>query len=98
MVCPNCGEIAYRSHSRNFRESMIKRVSPMRPYRCHDCGWRGYGAQTKKRFFRVNRMTILVWIAGVLLAIVIGYSGSFLNLGGRPGNPPTPATSGSGAP
>jgi hypothetical protein len=45
------------------------------------------------KFFRLSPMTILVWIAGVLLAIAIGFSGAYLNLGGRPGNP---AESGSG--
>lgn len=93
MVCPNCGEITYRSHSRNFRESFIKRVSPLRFYRCHDCGWRGCALPAGVKFFRLSPMTILVWIAGVLLAIAIGFSGAYLNLGGRPGNP---AESGSG--
>ena len=88
MVCPNCGEVTYRSHSRNFRESFVKSVSPLRPYRCHDCGWRGYGAPTKIKFSRTSRITVIAWIAGVFLAIAIGFSGSYLNLGGRPSSPP----------
>jgi hypothetical protein len=89
MVCPNCGEIAYRSHTRNFRESFIKRLSPLRTYRCHDCGWRGYAAPARVRLPRVNFKALFVWIAGVLLAVVIGYVGADMITSERPPIPRT---------
>lgn len=87
MLCPNCGEITYRSHSRNFRESVVKNVSPLRPYRCHDCGWRGYAAPPKMGLSRINRKVVFVWIAGVLLAVAVGYLGAMLNESSKPGPP-----------
>lgn len=76
MICPNCGEHAYRSHSRNFRESLVKRVTPLRPFRCHDCGWRGYGGPAKFRFPRIDRKMVFIWIAGVLIAVAAGIFGA----------------------
>lgn len=41
--CPACGDFAlYRSRARNFKESLRKRLTHRRPYRCHHCGWRGW--------------------------------------------------------
>ena len=72
MVCPQCGTHVYRSHSRNFRETAIKSVTPYKTYRCSDCGWRGMIAPKK----RVNAVTVwritLIWIVGVVTALLIG--------------------------
>ncbi len=87
MICPNCGADAYRSHSRNFRESLVKSVSPLRPFRCHECGWRGFAAPTLIKPQRINRKVIFVWIAGVLLAVAIGTFGSWINTDRRPAKP-----------
>lgn len=41
--CPACGDFAlYRSRARNLKESLRKRLTRRRPYRCHHCGWRGW--------------------------------------------------------
>jgi len=76
MVCPNCGESAFRSHSRNFRESFIKRVTPLKPYRCRDCGWRGYAAPVKIKFAKIDHRAAFIWITGMLLAVAIGFVGA----------------------
>ena len=76
MICPNCGQSAHRSHSRNFRESFIKRATPYKTFRCRECGWRGFAAPTGIRLPRVNRTTVYIWIIGLLLAVVIGYFGA----------------------
>ncbi len=76
MVCPDCGEPAYRSHSRNLREAFIKRVTPLKPYRCHECGWRGFAAPTKIKIPRPDGKTVFIWIAGVLFAVAIGFFGA----------------------
>jgi predicted RNA-binding Zn-ribbon protein involved in translation (DUF1610 family) len=40
--CPSCHSYAiYRSKFRGF-EVVKKYFTPERPYRCHDCGWRGW--------------------------------------------------------
>jgi UDP-GlcNAc:undecaprenyl-phosphate GlcNAc-1-phosphate transferase len=41
--CRRCrSNNVYRSHARGFYERMRKARSPKRPYRCRDCGWRGW--------------------------------------------------------
>ncbi len=41
--CPGCGEpTLFRSRSRGFSESVKKRFTNKRLYRCHRCGWRGW--------------------------------------------------------
>ncbi|MCG3162605.1 MAG: hypothetical protein JMDDDDMK_03898 [Acidobacteria bacterium] len=76
MVCPSCGEYAHRSRSRNFRESFLKYVSPLRPYRCPSCGWRGYAAPARINFAKIDRRAVFVWIAGMLLAVAVGFFGA----------------------
>lgn len=42
-VCPKCGEPSlYRSRSRSLGETIKKKLTFKRPYRCHKCGWRGW--------------------------------------------------------
>ena len=42
-ACPKCGEHAlYRSRSRGVSETLRKKMTNRRPYRCHRCGWRGW--------------------------------------------------------
>jgi len=76
MVCPNCGADAYRSRSRNFRESFIKRFTPLKHFRCHDCGWRGLAAPGKISLSGIDQKAVYIWIAGMLLAIAIGMLGA----------------------
>jgi hypothetical protein len=43
LTCPKCGEFAlHRSHTQNAGEHLMKTFSPMRPYRCGACKWRGW--------------------------------------------------------
>jgi len=72
MVCPQCGEFVHRSHSRNFRESAIKSVTAYKTYRCGDCGWRGMVAPKKKGSASIAWRIVMVWIVGVVTALLIG--------------------------
>jgi hypothetical protein len=41
--CPSCGEFSlHRSHARNMAESLRKKLSSKRIFRCHECDWRGW--------------------------------------------------------
>jgi predicted RNA-binding Zn-ribbon protein involved in translation (DUF1610 family) len=42
--CPSCGasNSLRRSKARTFNESLIKKFTFFRTFRCKDCGWRGY--------------------------------------------------------
>jgi predicted RNA-binding Zn-ribbon protein involved in translation (DUF1610 family) len=42
-TCPKCREASlYRSRSRSLGETIKKKLTIKRPYRCHRCGWRGW--------------------------------------------------------
>jgi predicted RNA-binding Zn-ribbon protein involved in translation (DUF1610 family) len=44
-VCPACGSArVFRSKSRNAFEGFRRQFTVKRPYRCHACAWRGWGA------------------------------------------------------
>jgi hypothetical protein len=72
MVCPECGEYLHRSHSRNFRESLVKTVTSYKTYRCSECGWRGLAAPVKSSVKGGRLKTILFWVAGLIIALIIG--------------------------
>lgn len=42
--CPSCKNknSLHRSHSRNWRETLVKATKIVKIYRCGICGWRGY--------------------------------------------------------
>ncbi|MGH9832477.1 MAG: hypothetical protein ACREBD_08535 [Blastocatellia bacterium] len=76
MICPNCGEITHRSHSRNFRESFVKSVAPYKTYRCRECGWRGMARLKIDKDPVLRLRTIAVWIVGLLFAVAVGILGA----------------------
>jgi len=44
-VCPKCGSgNVHRSRSRSRWETWRKEITGKRMFRCHDCSWRGWGA------------------------------------------------------
>lgn len=43
LGCPNCHSFAiYRSMPRGLVERIRKHFTSLRPYRCHECQWRGW--------------------------------------------------------
>ena len=51
QTCPKCkSEDIHRSHTKSKWESWRKRITGKRPYRCHACGWRGWGIDFGARF------------------------------------------------
>lgn len=44
--CPACGsQRVYRSRTRSAFERIRRQVTMKRPYRCHNCDWRGWVAE-----------------------------------------------------
>ncbi len=42
-VCPACGQRALlRSRAISRLEHVVPRILPLRPWRCHECNWRGW--------------------------------------------------------
>jgi predicted RNA-binding Zn-ribbon protein involved in translation (DUF1610 family) len=46
--CPKCGSPRiHRSRSRSLLERIRKSFTEKRPHRCHACGWRGWGHESR---------------------------------------------------
>ena len=76
MICPKCGALAARSHTRTLLESWIKTISPFRFYRCIGCGWRGMLAGGKSQRHNQVIGAIYFWLVGGVLALIIAYAAS----------------------
>jgi predicted RNA-binding Zn-ribbon protein involved in translation (DUF1610 family) len=49
--CPKCkSEHIHRSRVRTTWEGLRKEVTGKRPYRCHECGWRGWSIDLGPKF------------------------------------------------
>ena len=73
MICPKCGETENieRSHSRGLFEKVLKRVTPLRAYRCHSCNWRGWLIPGGSHLsFRSYKAVALVFMIGLLFGLL----------------------------
>ena len=75
MICPDCGEHAHRSRARGFKERLMKKVVSARYYRCSQCGWRGRVTSEIFILTEGRKWSLLIWVAGVFLALFIGFYG-----------------------
>ena len=49
--CPKCKSAKIeRSRSRSKLETLRKEITNKRPFRCHACGWRGWGYDEGPKF------------------------------------------------
>lgn len=49
--CPKCqSQDIHRSRTRTKWETWRKEITGKRPYRCHECGWRGWGVDLGPKF------------------------------------------------
>jgi predicted RNA-binding Zn-ribbon protein involved in translation (DUF1610 family) len=70
--CPSCfatGTI-YRSHSRNWRERVVKRISFLKLYRCKQCGWRGYRSTAVLTVKSIQALLIYIG-AAIIIALIV---------------------------
>ena len=50
-LCPKCSaEALHRSHAHSHFEEKRKQLGSKRPYRCHECGWRGWLQEAQLRY------------------------------------------------
>ncbi|HNV01946.1 MAG TPA: hypothetical protein PLE61_07535 [Vicinamibacterales bacterium] len=48
-ACPACGSRrVYRSRTRSVFERIRRQVTTKRPFRCHNCNWRGWVAEAAR--------------------------------------------------
>lgn len=74
--CPSCKSISSikRSHSRNYKEKFITKISFSKYYRCKKCGWRGRlrtVAFTSSSYLVMLSYLILLIVAGLVTYIVL---------------------------
>lgn len=56
MQCPKCkSEAVRRSRSRSRWEQWRKEITQKRPFRCAECGWRGWAVDEEPKFSDVER-------------------------------------------
>ncbi len=70
MLCPQCAGHTHRSHTRGFSEKLAKTLTSHKPYRCHECGWRGWlrtGDSSKHR----NRVRTIISVLVTLLVTTL---------------------------
>lgn len=69
--CPSCHSngTVYRSHSRNRREKLIKKITFLKTYRCKKCGWRGFRSTATVSIKSVQ--TLLFYIGIVVIVVLI---------------------------
>jgi hypothetical protein len=63
MLCPRCGEIVHRSHTRGFAEKLVKALTSHKTYRCHECDWRGWlrtGDPARRRHKLLTIISVLL--------------------------------------
>jgi hypothetical protein len=82
MICPKCGETENieRSHSRGPLEKILKKITPLRAYRCHSCNWRGWlipqsrGSHLSPRSYKVVALVFMIGLLfGLLLALYFSW-------------------------
>jgi hypothetical protein len=54
---------------------MLKRYASTRFYRCSRCGWRGMVKSEDVNGPGNLKLTLLIWVVGVFLALIIGMYG-----------------------
>lgn len=82
MICPECGELkdVQRSHSRGTVEKILKRVTPLRVYRCHVCNWRGWSLGGWGHLpVRSYRTAVLVFLTAILFGTLLALYFSYRN-------------------
>lgn len=75
IPCPKCG--AYKYHSSNFKSSwerIRKCILHQKPYRCHECsyrGWEGYSISFPTITLKTVRLYFIIFVISVVFSILI---------------------------
>ena len=71
MLCPQCGGHTHRSHTRGFRERLVKGLTSLKTYRCHECGWRGWLRAGDSPHRRNSLRTIISVLVTLLITTLL---------------------------
>jgi hypothetical protein len=76
MLCPQCGALTHRSHTRGFGEKLVKALTSHKTYRCHECGWRGWlrasdPAKRRRRMWTIISVLVTLVITTLLALYVV---------------------------
>jgi hypothetical protein len=79
-ACPACKTtgVLQRSHAKNMLEQIIRKITLFKPYRCKECGWRGFKftiSFSKNFFHRILYYVLLMLIAALIARyFIINYA------------------------
>ena len=71
MLCPQCGGHTHRSHTRGFREKLVKTLTSHKTYRCRECGWRGWLRRVEWSKQRHTLRTIISVLVTLLITTLL---------------------------
>ena len=73
--CPDCKKSGFlrKSRSRSIFESIVKKITFFKVYRCRQCGWRGYRSTLVFSFESFK--TLVIYIA---IALVCAFAVKFI--------------------
>ena len=75
IPCPSCGKYRYhKSHTRNIYERMRRLLLRQSPYRCHECGYRGWVSKSllkKKTTLKEFLLYLVIFIIAVLVGMIM---------------------------
>ena len=86
MKCPRCeSNRVYHSRAKTFGDRVVKRVIPVKIYRCHDCNWRKARLKGGSKAVTMHFVSLAGYIGGFCLllgvvALVIILTLSFLGV------------------
>ena len=71
LPCPKCGEYSYhKSHTKNFYERIRKNIFKQRPYRCHDCSYRGW-SRISLLHPKFSLKKLVIYLAVFFIAVIV---------------------------
>jgi len=79
-VCPACKTTGYlqRSHAKNMFEQIVRKITLFKPYRCKECGWRGFKFTVtfSRHFFKRVLFYLMIMFIAALIAryFIINYA------------------------
>lgn len=70
--CPSCNlpNTIHRSRARNWKESVIKKLTFYKIYRCNKCGWRGYLSTITLSSASIKNLFIYMLLGSVTALII----------------------------
>lgn len=71
QACPACGWRIHHSHTRGFKEKLIRAITAYKMYRCRECGWRGWLGKPALVTAQHRVRTVITVLVALLLTLLL---------------------------